>query len=95
MDTSTGAPYIAPTPPIMNWETIGKQKDPTQVSSYLNTQSGFKTTVSGNTVTGTKNGVNTTWIYDGANWVAKPTIATGDNPVIGNEPATNVVTTPG
>jgi hypothetical protein len=54
MDTSTGSPYVAPTP-VMNWDTIGKQKDPTQVSNYLNTQSGFKTNVSGNTVTGTKN----------------------------------------
>ena len=93
MDTSTGAPYIAPTPPIMNWETIGKQKDPTQVSSYLNTQPWFKTTVSGNTVTGTKNWVQTTWVYDGANWVAKPTIATSETPVIGTPPATTPTTT--
>lgn len=64
MDTSTGVPYVAPiltspTTPIVptpqSWDVVGKQKDPTQVSNYLNTQSGFKTTVSGNTVTGTKN----------------------------------------
>lgn len=81
------------TPPATSWETIGKQKDPTQVSNYLNTQPWFKTTVNWNTVTGTKNWVQTTWVYDGANWVTKPTIATSDTPVIWTPPATTPTTT--
>ena len=76
-----------------SWDVVGKQKDPASVSAYLNTQPWFKTSIVGNTVVGTKNGVNTTWIYDGANWVTKPTIATSETPVIGTPPATTPTTT--
>lgn len=93
--STTPNPITAPVSniPAQSWETVGKQKDPTVVSNYLNTQPWFKTSIVGNTVVGTKNWVNTTWIYDGANWVTKPTIATGDSPVIGTPPATTPTTT--
>lgn len=80
----------APQPTPSSWGVVGKQKDPASVSAYLNTQPWFKTNIVGNTVQGTKNGVDTTWEFNGADWVVKnkPTIATTDTPVIGNQPAT-------
>lgn len=63
-----------------NWNNYyAKSKSPEEVAAFLNTQPGFKVTVSGNDITGTKNGVAGAWTFDGENWKVKgstPTAAT-------------------
>lgn len=87
-----GTPALT-VPPVQNsvpqsWDVVGKQKDPASVSAYLNSQPGFTTSIVGNNVVGKKNGVDTTWMFNGTDWVTKPTIATSSNPVLSAPAAT-------
>lgn len=59
-----------------NWSNYyAKSKDPAEVAAFLNTQPGFKVTVNGNDITGTKNGVAGAWTFDGTNWKVKDAAA--------------------
>lgn len=61
------------------WDYYAKVPDAAQVTTYLNTQPGFKTSVARDPVTnevvpnkieGTKNGVKTTWSFNGTDWIS-------------------------
>lgn len=58
--------------PPKTWDNYySKVNNPTEISTYLNGQSGFSTRVLGDRIVGTKNGVRKVWKFDGANWVAE------------------------
>lgn len=65
--------------PTQDWGTYASIPDAAQVTTYLNTQPGFNTYVARdpvsnepipNKIEGTKNGVKTSWTFDGSNWVS-------------------------
>ena len=68
--TTETLPNSTPDASGKGWEYYGKLNDPTQVSAYLNKQTGFATSVSGTKIVGTKNGVQTTWTFNGTDWVS-------------------------
>lgn len=55
------------------WDYYAKLSDPAEVAFYLNSQDGFNVKTAGSKISGTKNWVETTWSFDGANWVPSAT----------------------
>lgn len=55
------------------WDYYAKLNDANEVAFYLNSQDGFNVKTAGSKITGTKNWVQTTWAFDGANWVPSAT----------------------
>lgn len=55
------------------WDHYAKLNDPAEVAFYLNSQDNFNVKTAGNKISGTKDGVETTWSFVNGNWSVSAT----------------------
>lgn len=87
--------------PTQDWGTYASIPDAAQVTTYLNTQPGFNTYVARdpvsnepipNKIEGTKNGVKTSWTFDGSNWVSDKWDTKASDMQVGEVTTENITT---